>query len=519
MSSAQGNVLERSTKISTAIHHKFEEQKAFEMQRQKQQGLGRPIISIDFKGNRLVAVGKTLHWSDNWKTFHDFLGDYIKICFGKEWWLKEIKKKPEERHAILKWSELVWIYTTKHVQSAGKIHTARMTGALESYYGLAYNLYLLSHNVELQSKLIKRLKNHDQFFGTYYETFVASAFIKGGFDLVLEDETDSSTSHCEFVATDGRTGKKFSVEAKARQKGQPSDSVAPQLYRALRKRADHQRVIFIELGIPDKESDRDLMSFVKELTDDLHKLEGHLVDGNPAPEAYVFLTNFPYQYSLESTEFRCFALAQGFKIPEFNFGIVQPNIREALRIRKEHYEMYHLIKSFQEHSGIPSTFDGEIPELAFGQTETRLKIGKKYMVSSDTGQEIVGELKEAVVFRDEALGIYKLEDGQTIMSSCPLTKDELSAYQNHPDTFFGVYKRQSRKAETPLELFDFFYEIYQKTPKEKLLEFLKDHSDLHKLQDESQEELSIIFCERMVYAAIENGSFANLYPKADKTIS
>jgi len=177
------------------------------------------------------------------------------------------------------------------------------------------------------------------------------------------------------------------------------------------------------------------------------------------------------------------------------------------------------MKSFQEYSGIPSTFDGEIPELSFGQTESRLRIGKKYMVSSDTGEEVVGELKEAVVFGNKAVGIYKLEDGQTIMSSCPLTEDELSAYQKHPDTFFGVYKPQGRKAETPIELFDFFYEIYQKTPKEKLLEFLKDHSDSHKLQDESQEELSIIFCERMVYSAIENGSFANLYPKAHETIS
>jgi len=45
------------------------------------------------------------------------------------------------------------------------------------------------------------------------------------------------------------------------------------------------------------------------------------------------------------------------------------------------------------------------------------------------------------------------------------------------------------------------YETYQKTPKEKLLEFLKDHPDFEKLQDESQEELAIIYCERMAYAA------------------
>ena len=55
--------------------------------------------------------------------------------------------------------------------------------------------------------------------------------------------------------------------------------------------------------------------------------------------------------------------------------------------------------------------------------------------------------------------------------------------------------------KTPLEFFDSLYETYQKTPKEKLLEFLKDHADSQKLRDESQEELAIIFCERMAYAA------------------
>lgn len=501
-SAVQPKALEKSSAQKIAFDQKFEEQKALEIQRQKQQGLGRPIISTYFKGNRFVAVGKQLHWSDKWKTFHDFLGDYIKLCFGKEWWFKELNKNPGERHPILKWSQLVWEYLTKHSEIAEKIHTAPMTGALQAYYGLAYNLYLLAHNVELQSKLITRLKNHDQFLGAYYETSVASIVIRAGFDLILEDETDISTSHCEFTATYRETAKKFSIEAKARHGTQASPRVGNQLYRALRKRADHQRVVFIELNVPDKASDQGLMRFVQELSRHLRDLEVRLkIDGNPAPEAYVLFTNFPYQYSLESTEFRSFGLAEGFKIPEFNFGLTLPNIREALRIREKHYEIYQLIKSFQEYSGIPSTFDGEIPDLVFGKTRTRLRIGEKYLVSDDTGKEVVGELTDAIVSDKQALGIYKLEDGRSVIVTCPLTEDELSAYQKHPDTFFGVYKPHGRRAETPLEFFDFMYKVYRKSPKQKLLDFLKDHPDFEKLQGESQEELALIYCERMAYAA------------------
>lgn len=440
------------------LHRHLKEQEALEIQRHKQQGLGKPIISAEVKGNRFIAVGNELHWSPKWKTFHDFLGNYIEICFGKDWWFGEINKGTNKKHPILKWAQLLSDHTEKYHQDNGEVHTAPMTGAVAAFYDLAYNLYLLSHNVELQTKLVKRLKDQEQFKGAAYETSVAAIFIKAGFDLVFEDETDISTSHCEFTATHIETGKKFSVEAKCRQGSEASHKIGNQLYGALRKRADHTRVVFIELNVPDKSTNDEAIDFIEALMSQLRELEERLkIDGNAAPEAYVFLTNSPYQYSLQSAEFQCFALAEGFKIPEFNYGLVSYNIRDALRIRREHLEMYQLIDSIKEHSVIPSTFDGEIPEIAFGNSEVRLKIGQKYLVPDNTGKEAIGELMEAVVAWDKAIGIYKLQDGQTVMVSCPLTEDELAAYKKYPDTFFGIHKPQGRKAETPLDLFDFFY--------------------------------------------------------------
>jgi hypothetical protein len=357
---------------------------------------------------------------------------------------------------------------------------------------------------------MNRLKNKDQFLGAYYETFVVAAFINAGFVIALEDETDVSTSHCEFTATYKETGKKFSVEAKARKGGDPSPDIGDQLYRALRKRADHPRAVFIELNSHPRVNRDELMDFVRQISDHLRELEKRLsISGNPAPEAYVFLTNFPYQFNLEATNIFRFVLAEGFKIPEFNFGLSIPNIREALRIRKDHYEMFQLMKSIREHSEIPSTFDGEAPEIAFGKSEARLKIGERYLISDKNGKEVVGELVEATVAWDKAVGVCRLEDGRSVIGTWPLTKDELAAYRKYPDTFFGVYKEQGRKAETPLELFDFFFDVYKHTSKEKLLDFMKNHDDIDRLKELEQEELAVTFCERSVYAGMSEKRIKN----------
>ena len=37
----------------------------------------RHTISLDFQGRKVVAVGNRLHFSEKWKTFHDFLFDYL----------------------------------------------------------------------------------------------------------------------------------------------------------------------------------------------------------------------------------------------------------------------------------------------------------------------------------------------------------------------------------------------------------------------------------------------------------
>lgn len=491
--------------IQDEINKKIKELEAIQKQREQQQGLGKPIISTLFKGYRIVAVGSRIYWSLNWKTFHDFLGDYIKFVVGSDWGNAEIKKPFEERHPIMQWYDIVCKYQKKYTDQKGGIYSAPMIGAADAYYSLSYNLYLLAHNVKIQTRLVERLKDKHDFNGAFYETYVAAAFIKAGFDLDFENEEDSSTSHCEFTATCKKTGNKYSVEAKSRRPGKDSAIVSNQLYSALKKKANYTRVVFIDVNVPDNADDLQSISWLNEALNSLRAKEGSMtIDGLPAPPAYIFLTNQPYVYNLEKANFRRAVLSEGYKIPDFKMGAQFPNIRDALRAREKHADMEQLMTSIRTHYEIPATFDGEIPEFAFGESLPSLKVGHKYLVPTSDGREVVGELTTATVAEEEKLvyGAYRLEDGRSIIATCPLSDDELLAYKKHPDTFFGVYQPVGRKINDPMELFDFFYNSYCQTPKERLLEFMKDHPDYEKLKHESQEELAIIYCERLVYSVM-----------------
>jgi hypothetical protein len=493
--------------LRAALQQKLEELKAIQIQREKQQGLGRPIISTEFRGYRLVAVGSTLYHSKAWKTFHDFLLDYIKFVLGSEWGNQELKKPDAERHPILNWYGLVCKYQAQTVTERGKVHSAPMIGVVSAYLGLAYNLYLLAHNATVQARLIKRLKDPKQFHGAYYEAYVAAAFVKAGFELELENEDDASRSHCEFTATYRATGTQFSVEAKSRLPGKATAKVGNQLYAALKKQALHTRVIFVDLNVPESVSDFESATQLKEALASVRAKEpGMTIDGQPAPPAYVFLTNHPFQYGLESITAPRMVLAEGFKIPDYKLDSTFATLREALKARERHIEMFELMRSLRVHYEIPSTFDGEIPEFTFHEHAPRLRIGGKYLVPTADGTERVGTLLDATVSEQDAIvwGIYRLEDGNSIVATSPLTDSEIAAYRSHPETFFGVPSRKGAKVKDLLGMFDWLYETYQHTPKEKLLEFMGERSDIESLRLKDQKQLAIDYCEAMAYAMMNS---------------
>lgn len=493
------------------------EHEAKELRRRQQQGLGNPIVSLESDGHRLVAVGNTLYWSKNWKTFHDFLLEYIKDVVGRKWGMEEQRKPLAERHVLMRWNHEIGEYhkAQRQLNPSAEITSSATISVLTAYLGLAYNLYLVRHNSVLQNALVARIKSRDEsaFHGAYYETFVAGAFIRAGFDIAFENERDGSSSHCEFVAKSKASSKKFSVEAKSRFRGAVAVNVDPaslklgvwdKLEDALGKRADHPRIVFIDVNVPEMHASTGQPPWLQTAQTEIRDLENTIkVAGRERRQAYVIVTNNPYLFDNPDG---LSAFMEGFDIPDVKMGYPFPSLRAALDSRERHADIHRLFQSLKTHYDIPSTFDGEMPELHFSteNCSSTLKIGNRYLVPNGKGGEALAELVDAAVLETEKCvhGIYRFDDGLCAHVTGPMTDAELAAYKRYPDTFFGVVKHVPGKRRDIIDWYDFFFDSYRNTPKEKLLEFMKEASDIGSLHALSQEELAKTYCERLAYGVV-----------------
>ena len=471
---------------------------ARESLRQSSQGYGKPIISADFKGNRFVGVGSQLFFSKIEKTqsFIDFLGNYIRQVLDPDWGNKEIAKPLEKRHPILQWYDEICRLQSKYKSKESQVIEMPVLGVTRAYYGLAYNLYLLQHNVELQSFLIKRLKQKEAFHSACYETYVAAWFILAGFTLRLENEQDGSITHCEFSAT-SKSGKSYSIEAKARAPGKAHLDVGNQLYKALNKTAKNERIVFVDLNVP---SDTDEDRFISEVSSSIKDREEKLtINGEPAPPAYVVVTNHPYHLHLMEERIRCGILAEGFKIPDYGNSASFPSLIHAYKALVKHEDIDSVIKACQQYQ-IPITFDGEIPEFSFGKAERRFVVGEVY--EFDDGAK--GILTSGIVAEQEKK-LYltlQMQNGNYCIYAGAMSDAELRAYQKHPETFFGQVIKTSSKCETPMDWFLFFYNSYKETPRERIIEFFANSSDFECLKELSTEDLRLTFAERSALSVL-----------------
>jgi len=323
----------------------------------------RPFISTDFHGYKMVAVGNQLHSSKKWKTVHDFLGDYIKQCLGPEWGTIELKKDISEMHPILQWYRELCEFQKRNVAKEGDLYVATCTGTVGAYLSLAYNLYLLRHHSLLQKSLIERLKNKDQFQGARYELYVTASFIKAGFNIQLEDESNRTSSHCEFLATHKETNNKYSVEAKSRhrpgflgQKGEPQDlgqikfRIGQLLNDALKKHADFARIIFIDVNMPPEEERNFKISWFNPLVKIIGQIEVQQKKENSIKPAFLFFTNHPYHY-----------IGKDQIDPAKNFFFTAINIPEfrkddVIAVEKAYPAIFSLWGSINRHIEVPHDF-------------------------------------------------------------------------------------------------------------------------------------------------------------------
>jgi hypothetical protein len=173
-------------------------------------------------------------------------------------------------------------------------------GILTAYMTLAYDLHTIRQNIDFQARIVERLRQRDGFAGFRYELLVAATFVRAGFRVQPEDETDNSRRHPEFIATHKKTGFVVAVEAKARNR-RPSDrnparvGVEDHIADAATKAPkDMPYAVFVDVAMPPQERGKP-PSWVDEV-DQTVKDVVNKHGGFPGPFDWVFFTNIPHQY-------------------------------------------------------------------------------------------------------------------------------------------------------------------------------------------------------------------------------
>ena len=419
--------------------------------RQSQQGLGKPVISAHWQGHQFVAVGSALHYSKSWKTFIDFLSDYLKIKIGSEWGNAEIAKPLAERHPLMQWYDALCRLQRKYITTPGQPSKMPVTGIAACYFSVAYGLYLLDHNAELQARLIHRLKDPGNFQGAYYELQVASAFLLAGFTLALEDETDPTQKHCEFNATSPITGKKYWVEAKMRavagelgrtaadgtKSSNPLSSLIKHLNRALAKPADCDRMIFLDLNaeMPEDVSEDNRPAFLRTVNKRLRDYEkNELPEGE---KAYVLVTNLNFHKNPEGIA-QLVAWPVGLGVGDFNNpGFYR--LSDRYMQEREHADVFRVAEGLSKILTWPATFDGSLPSVGLGGERPPVQIGETYNfdAAGPNGADLIGTVTSAIMLEAEksVMVAVSCPDGKSYLLKEPISDAQLADYRAHPDAY------------------------------------------------------------------------------------
>lgn len=519
--------------ISTAelqkrLKFELERQQARELIRIQQQGQGRPIIATKHGGHQVVAVGNTVHFSKKWKFFTDFLFDYIVDTLGREWFAAEMAKAVELRHPILQWYEAVRQFRTKGRPEGDGNYSRPATGAIYCYLGLAYNLFLLKHNAELQAKLVARLKHADQFQGAYYELIVANALIRAGFELTIENEDSRRVRHCEFAAVSRLTGARYSVEAKMRSvagllgktdgdpTAEPTDKLIKHLNDALGKESNGERLIFIDVNAEPLAPGADAGAIPAWMTRALTKLDQRESKLEPGQRAYVFVTNMAFHRGLEEETRGHSFLARGLGIADFGKPGAYTFV-EAWKHKQKHADAHRLTETLLSYPQIPNSFDGDLP-LPDAIRSRRVEIGRTYFFPDAGAKGMLGEVTTAIMSPETKKMHFsvRFDDGTNRVASSDVSDEEIAAYQAHPDAYFGVIRKAPRNLKTAYELFEWMVEAHKKTPKEKLLEMAKGHPDLDRWAKLDQSDIVLELCQALAArAAAEDKTITTAAPPRD----
>jgi hypothetical protein len=277
----------------------FDARIAAERARTQLFGHVRPIVQTEAWGKRLVAVGNQIWTMDPRATFGDFLREHLRTTMGSAWWKEECTKPFIARHPVAQWQQHLDEQLQGTVEDNGRVGVVS-DGLVSALLNLAYDLYIVKDNIGFHSRAVERLRRGNHFAGMRYELLVAAAFVRAGFDVALEDESDASRSHPEFLATDRETKFTIAVEAKARNRRATDrnpdragidDLVSRAAEQAL---AEQPYALFVDVAMPPEDRTKP-PSWLAEV-DDAVRVVVERQGGAPNPFDWVFFTSIPHQW-------------------------------------------------------------------------------------------------------------------------------------------------------------------------------------------------------------------------------
>jgi hypothetical protein len=256
-------------------------------------GVRTPLDEIIGDKRIVVAGSQVLEVPAKW-TFGEFLISYGRSRLGIEW-ISE-GKSSSNPHPLV--SHLTDGFTALRPtgQTDGPFIELTMNADLYAFISFAYDLFTVADNARVQTSLLDRIRHIKLYQGARYELFAAASLLRAGFRIEFEDESDSTRSHCEFTATHKKTGRSYSVEAKSRHRdekaaGTPQARMYKILQQALRKHADYERIVFVDVNLPPDRKALFEEDWHKEIGTTLKALEENQRADNPWPQAIVFFTN------------------------------------------------------------------------------------------------------------------------------------------------------------------------------------------------------------------------------------
>jgi len=501
--------------FETAARAALNAREASEIVRRYQQGFGRPIISTEMNGFRLVAVGKTIKWSKGWRFFTDFLLDHLKDTIGRPWAIQAQRESKD--HPIFTWlGTMNEIAAKNRALGTGAFHSS-CKGHLGALWRLGYALYLIAHNDELDGKIIKRLRSPVSFRATYHETQIASAFAVSGFRIKMAEIGRTSTSTPEFWATRG-SGLRYAIEAKCKDSWKSAPGVRAgefqnelrqwlrdQLYSASKKKLKNPVYCF-ELSLHADLNREEWEQIAELIRGILKEAETLKIKGEAPVPAYVIITNNVDVLAHQEFAINRLLMLFGFCIDDWFENGSEVEIEAAFDSHDKHRDIHSIFKSLEEIEEIPQSFDG-LPVMLDEQgneVTMQVRVGTRIEYPDATGSPRVGLVYDITSTGKEAWLCVESE-GEHHIVKMPLTEYEIGAVQKYGDAVFGKPEGKRRDLEgDPLKFYDWITSVYQKYDRKALLIQIKDHRKFEEFSGLSIDQLRIRAAREVTKAAIAN---------------